>query len=70
MRVHDRKARRRWKSKLRRARGARNPKEYVGERVVVDFVKQMPRGQPWIVYIDNYFTSVRLLHDLKVNYGV
>ena len=42
----------------------------VGERVVVDFVKQMPRGQPWIVYIDNYFTSVRLLHDLKVNYGV
>ena len=42
----------------------------VGERVVVDFVKQMPRGQPWIVYIDNYFTSVRLLHDLKVDYGV
>ena len=37
---------------------------------MVDFVKQMPRGQPWIVYIDNYFTSVRLLHDLKVDYGV
>jgi hypothetical protein len=50
--------------------GARGVVYGVGERVVVEFVKLLPPGQPWIVYIDNYFTSVRLLYGLKQDYGV
>ena len=37
----------------------------LGEKVVMQFAQLLPTGSPWIFYIDNFFTSVRLLVDLK-----
>ena len=35
----------------------------IGEKVVLHFAKLLEAGHPWIFYLDNYFTSVRLLVD-------
>ena len=42
----------------------------IGEKVVLHFAKLLEAGHPWIFYLDNYFTSVRLLVDLKSQYGI
>jgi hypothetical protein len=33
----------------------------MGESVVLEFAKMLPAGKPYILYIDNYFTTVPLL---------
>ena len=42
----------------------------LGEKVVLYFAKLLEAGHPWIFYLDNFFTSVRLLVDLKSQYGI
>ena len=42
----------------------------LGIKVVLDFAKLLEAGHPWIFYLDNFFTSVRLLVDLKCQYGI
>ena len=37
----------------------------LGEKVVMQFAELLPSGYPWIFYLDNFFTTVRLLVDLK-----
>ena len=42
----------------------------LGKTVVLHFAKMVPPGHPWIFYMDNFFTTVRLLVDLKEQYGI
>lgn len=42
----------------------------LGEQVVIRFAQMLEPGNPWVFYLDNFFTTVRLLVDLKSQYGV
>jgi hypothetical protein len=42
----------------------------VGEKVVLYFAMMMAAGTPWIIFIDNYFTTVRLLLTLLTTMGI
>lgn len=37
----------------------------LGEHVVLDLISELPEGKPFHIYIDNYFTSIRLFEHLS-----
>ena len=39
----------------------------LGERVVLDLLEELPRGTAYHIFVDNFFTSFRLLHHLHQN---
>lgn len=45
--------------------GNTNPDLGVGGSVVMDLVKRLPEGSGYSVFVDNFFTSLRLLDELK-----
>lgn len=45
--------------------GSFNPDLGLGGSVVTDLVKKLPNGLPYRLYVDNFFTSPRLLDHLK-----